>query len=139
LFEDSATIEGNIHELLHLYGAQDFYLIDEVKEAAEIYLPCSVMGSDEQVVKTDDLTAYIVGWTAELSGSALQFLDATAHLTMQDKYDALEQTWQSGLVVLQEEKEVLKNDILILENYFDKYIRETHHYSKPGEVILKFD
>ena len=46
---------------------------------------------------------------------------------------------QEQLVVLQEEKEVLKNDILILENYFDKYIRETHHYSKPGEVILKFD
>ena len=55
--------------------------------------------------------------------------------TMKKEKENLEEQ----LVVLQEEKEVLKNDILILENYFDKYIRETHHYSKPGEVILKFD
>jgi len=103
VFEESATVEGNMHELLHLYGAQDFYLFDEAQEAANSYLPGSIMGSEQSEVIIDDLTAYVVGWTDEPTEMAQQFLDATDHLTQEDMHNALNQTWQSGWVVIEGE------------------------------------
>ena len=103
VFEESVTPEGAMHELLHLYGAQDFYLIGEVQKAADKFLPGSIMGTSQPDVKTDELTAYIIGWSEEPSENAKQFLNATSHLTQEDKNDALDQAWQSGLAVLHEE------------------------------------
>ena len=103
VFEDSVTSKGIMHELLHLYGAQDFYLIDEVQKAADKFLPGSIMGQSPPEAKPDELTAYIVGWADEPGENAKQFLEATGHLTQEDKNEALNQTWQSGLALLREE------------------------------------
>lgn len=68
------------HELYHLFGAKDFYYPAEVTSAAENYFPNSTMLVSEEAV-TDDLTAYLIGWTDTPSDSALAFLNDTAHLT----------------------------------------------------------
>ena len=36
----------------------------------------------------DDLTAYLIGWTDELSETALQFLEAVNHLTKEEIAEA---------------------------------------------------
>ncbi len=69
------------HELLHLYGAKDFYYPTEVHDAASEHLGESIMNHADTV---DDLTAYLVGWTNTLSEHAASFLGATEHLTKED-------------------------------------------------------
>lgn len=68
------------HELLHLFGAQDFYFPKEAMDAAKKYLSDSVMLSSAEG-NVDDLTAFIVGWTDTLSKNAEAFLEATKNLT----------------------------------------------------------
>jgi len=68
------------HELYHLFGAKDFYYPAEITSVAENYFPNSTMLVNEEAV-TDDLTAYLIGWSDEPSASALAFLQDTAHLT----------------------------------------------------------
>ena len=48
---------------------------------------------------------------------------------------------EDKIVVLQEEKESLENDILKLKDpdYIAKYVREKYYFSKDGELILKMD
>lgn len=73
------------HEMLHLYGAEDFYYPMVVSNAAKQYLPGSIMLDGETV---DDVTAYIVGWKKALTENAKKFLKATAHLTAEDMAEA---------------------------------------------------
>ena len=68
------------HELYHLFGAKDFYYPAEVTSVAESYFQNSTMLVSEEAV-TDDLTAYLIGWTDTPSDSALAFLQDTAYLT----------------------------------------------------------
>ncbi len=79
LFEDAHAF---YHELSHLYGAKDFYFPQEVEDLAEQYLPDTLM-VDSSEGSMDSLTAYLVGWTDQLSKEAKAFLDATAHITQE--------------------------------------------------------
>ncbi len=76
-----------IHEVLHQFGAIDYYLPDRVKETAQKYLPDSIMESGS---KLDDLTRYIIGWDKEMSESAISFLENTADITDKEIADARE-------------------------------------------------
>lgn len=80
------------HELLHLYGAMDYYYPDIAAEAAKKYFPDSSMlvGGD----KVDDLTAYLIGWTYHLTDTAKAFLDETACITRDMVSDALHEIWR---------------------------------------------
>lgn len=91
------------HELMHLYGAWDYYLHDEVKAAAQQYSPDSIMLSSRNGNVVDSLTAYVIGWTDTLDANARALLDATAHLTQDDIWLALAQNTQDGLCIEQEE------------------------------------
>ena len=73
------------HELLHLYGARDYYYPEVVVTAAKEHLPESIMGTGDVM---DDLTAFTIGWRCMLSDDAKGFLNATAHLTQKDLDDA---------------------------------------------------
>lgn len=84
LFQDTADYR---HELYHLFGAEDFYYPEEVTALADLYLPGSIM-MESDTGEVDDLTAYLIGWTDELSENALRFLNATNHLTPEDLKDA---------------------------------------------------
>ena len=81
------TIE---HELLHQFGAMDFYYPSQVKALAQKYLPESIMNDG---YKIDPLTEYLIGWTASIDNNAYKFLEATSHLTKGDIHDAMRKEW----------------------------------------------
>ena len=68
------------HEVMHLYGAIDFYDYrkEGVAAVARQLFPDSNMLKVSHVI--DDLTAYIVGWTDQLSPKAIEFLEKTRGL-----------------------------------------------------------
>lgn len=74
------------HEVCHIYGAKDFYFPADTIAARKEYLPDSIMADSKKEV--DDLTAYLIGWTDELSEAALKFLEATNHLTEEEILEA---------------------------------------------------
>lgn len=84
LLMESALLYKNtdalFHEVCHIFGAEDFYFPDEVTDLANQYLPDSIMVNSRSGI-VDPLTAYLIGWTDELSEDALQFLQETAYLT----------------------------------------------------------
>ncbi|MBQ3529056.1 MAG: hypothetical protein IJA47_01025 [Oscillospiraceae bacterium] len=71
--------DGFEHELLHIFGAKDFYYPKEVKQWAVKYFPDSIMNTDGEEV--DSLTAYLVGWTDTLADNALAFLKDSSRIT----------------------------------------------------------
>lgn len=78
---DAGTVR---HELLHLYGAEDFYFQEDVEAAAGEYFPDSVMLNSDYDSVVDPLTAYLVGWTDEPDAQATAFLNAIASLTNEE-------------------------------------------------------
>ena len=79
--ESAEEEEGTyIHELAHLFGAEDFYYPKEVAEVAQKYLPDSRM-MDSVHGSMDTLTAYLIGWTKEPSKEAEEFIRETAEWT----------------------------------------------------------
>ena len=85
------------HELYHLFGAPDYYMPRSVKESAQKYCPDSVMLGGEKIV-TDDLTAYLIGWTDTLSANALAFLQATANVTRDEVAQEYDKETHTGYV-----------------------------------------
>lgn len=78
-FAKSMGMELSItHELLHLYGAHDYYFPESLKEIANKYFPSSSMMNGGREV--DELTAYFIGWTDELTQDSTDFLCDTYSL-----------------------------------------------------------
>ena len=75
------------HELMHLFGAKDYYTSEQIKAVAQNCFGESIMLSSATSKEVDDLTAYLIGWTDMLSAAASGFLDATNYLTEQDLYE----------------------------------------------------
>lgn len=80
-----------LHELLHIFGAEDLYYPDTVKKAAEKWLPGSVMNDGDAI---DDLTRVLIGWDESLSPAAVSFLDATRGVTKKEIEDAMKAEWK---------------------------------------------
>lgn len=78
------------HELLHLFGCQDYYYPAETKRIAEDLFPDSIMLGKTMI---DPLTAYVVGWTEDLAGDARRFLDRTKHISREQVEKALLRSW----------------------------------------------
>ena len=72
-FFDSGVIT---HELLHQFGAVDYYYPQVTVNAANCYFPDSIMFRGGPAI--DDLTRYLIGWTDELTPTAIAFLQATS-------------------------------------------------------------
>lgn len=66
------------HELLHLYGASDYYACEGVASAARQLWNDSIMLSNEGRKSVDSLTAYVIGWTDTLDAAAEAMLANTA-------------------------------------------------------------
>lgn len=80
------------HEILHQYGAVDYYYPAAVREKAERYFKNSVMGIGDAVV--DDLTAYLVGWRDKIAAATYWFLSDTAWMTQKTYAAELEKEWK---------------------------------------------
>lgn len=80
------------HELLHLFGAKDYYYPKKLTELIKKYYKTSIMlgtyGDD-----IDNLTAYTVGWTKKLSSASNTIIKETANITQaQIEKELAEQT-----------------------------------------------
>lgn len=87
---DKRTI---IHELLHQFGAKDYYYPAVTRQKAEKWLPDSVMNVGYKIV-IDPLTRHLVGWTEFLSESAYRFLKDTSHITYEYVMKELSDLWK---------------------------------------------
>jgi len=67
------------HELLHLFGARDFYLPPAIDTLANHYFPDSVMLSSNG--RMDEFTAYLVGWRWKIGQKGAAFLESCKDLT----------------------------------------------------------
>lgn len=65
-----------LHELLHQFGAPDYYYPQVTVNAAYRYFPDSIMFMNGNEI--DDLTRCLIGWTNELTPRAMAFLRETA-------------------------------------------------------------
>ncbi|MBQ7321946.1 MAG: hypothetical protein IJW99_07595 [Clostridia bacterium] len=80
-----------MHELLHQFGARDYYFPAWVKEIAQKYYPESIMlGGGMEV---DDLTAFLVGWQPEISETSYHFLKDTMRLNEKVMEEARKAEW----------------------------------------------
>jgi len=82
------------HELLHQFGAVDYYFPKEVKQVAERYLAHSVMGVGYRTV--DDLTAYLVGWKDTISANSYWFLKETVWMDELTYREAKQKQWDQS-------------------------------------------
>ena len=75
--------ETLLHELLHLFGAADYYYPPKVKAAAEKYFPNSVMlrSANREI---DELTRYLIGWMDQPTPKAQAMLRDTADVTKEE-------------------------------------------------------
>ena len=93
---NNSTVSSFSHELLHLYGAVDYYYPLAYQEAAQKYFPQSIMFTTEEHKEFDGLTAYIIGWTDTLDENARAFLEDTRHIRKEDLENAQEETLFTG-------------------------------------------
>ena len=80
-----------IHELMHQFGAIDYYYPPRLKMEAEHYFPGSIMNSGDTI---DELTRYVIGWDEQLSPQAQAFLDAIETITPAEIESARRAQWQ---------------------------------------------
>lgn len=80
-----------VHELLHQFGAIDLYYPPAITIAGEKHLKNSIMNCGMEI---DDLTRFLIGWRRELSGQAINFLEATKDVTEAQVREALEKEWE---------------------------------------------
>lgn len=74
------------HELLHLFGAADFYHVPQLVAAVKKHMPNSIMlDGNKSSNRVDEVTAYLVGWLKEPTALVRTFLKETAHLTREDE------------------------------------------------------
>lgn len=89
--KDSADSQRTfIHELMHQFGAIDFYYPEKVKLEAEQYLPNSIMNSGNSI---DPLTRYVIGWDDQLSQEAKTFLNAISKIPPAEIACAAREQW----------------------------------------------
>lgn len=86
-----------MHEMLHLFGTMDYYYPEEVKTVAEKYFSGTIMATGTKPV-VDSLSAFVVGWTDEVSDEGLAFLEETAFYSLEDAEDAGEEETVTGNV-----------------------------------------
>lgn len=83
------------HELLHLFGANDYYVYDLYEQTAEKYFPDNIMLSGDNTF-VDPLTAYVIGWTKDPTPEGIAFLTETADLTEEQRNEEYEQDTFTG-------------------------------------------
>ena len=68
------------HEIYHVFGASDYYVMEAIDTAASTYFDKSVM-QNSKTGTVDQFTAYAMGWTKEPGAKAVEFLRTTKYIT----------------------------------------------------------
>ena len=81
-FECAILYDGGAfrHELLHIFGAKDFYFPDTVKDFAGENFPESVMLSSKKET-VDTFSAYLIGWMDKPDEKSKSFIEFTKDMT----------------------------------------------------------
>ena len=87
------------HELLHLFGAADFYYQDLMSFAVSDIMGESIM-CDSANDHVDDLTAYLVGWTDQLTNEAETMLYVIGYIGNEELQTAQEENMITGFGTL---------------------------------------
>lgn len=82
-----------IHELLHQFGAVDFYYPVQVKNLLLLLNYKSVM-CENSFLYIDSLTSYIIGWTDCITEKAAKVLENTKHFTPEMIFEAKRKEWE---------------------------------------------
>lgn len=90
---DENAVAVIVHELLHQFGATDFYFPSRVKKVATKYIGKSIMTSYDDL-HIDDLTAYLIGWKDTISRDSYQFLKDTMWMNKREYYKAVDDEWK---------------------------------------------
>ena len=123
----SSEYSAFCHELLHLYGARDYYYPMAVSDAAATYFTDSIMSTGKTI---DPLTAYTVGWTGAPGRQAIGFLRATAHLTQKDLDEAAQAEQLTGYGT----KYYADGGVYIGYMEFGTPVGQGEYYSASGNV-----
>ncbi len=83
-----------VHELLHQFGACDFYYPKEVYNFLNSMNYKSIMADNVLVI--DSLTAYAIGWAYEIDSQAIQILNKTSYMTREMLHDLIRREWSGG-------------------------------------------
>lgn len=86
---NTASVNDIAHEILHLFGAVDFYYMERVQKAAEKHLRGGLMMGNTEKIIVDDFTLYLIGWHQKLSRRAASFLREIQTVTRTE--------WENGL------------------------------------------
>lgn len=98
IFDDTSALK---HELLHLFGAADFYYHDYLDWSVGEYLGDSIMASSSEAFSpVDDMTAYLIGWTDTLTDNASSFVYAAGAVGTDAMTDAQQQNSLSGYATI---------------------------------------
>ena len=90
------TLDGAFrHEILHLFGAKDFYYPESVRSFAKENFSDSVMLDSENTC-IDSFTAYLIGWTDEPDEKAQAFIELTDGITQREINKATENETLTG-------------------------------------------
>ena len=84
-FRDAADFR---HEMIHIYGGRDYYFPELYATVAGALFPDSIMLGLTGEPTVDSLSAYMIGWTDELSAEGYAFLQQTVHFTDADMGEA---------------------------------------------------
>ena len=82
-----SCVKTLIHEILHQFGAIDYYVHDEVKNVANRLFPGSIMTSGLNI-SVDPLTRYLIGWDDTPDDVVFEFLESTKNITEDDIREA---------------------------------------------------
>lgn len=94
LFLFKSNAYAMMHELLHLFGAVDYYYPKEVAKLAREHFPNSVM-LESKKFEIDDLTRYLIGWHKRPTAVAQYMLNATAMITREAFLKANSSIWEA--------------------------------------------
>ena len=90
-----SRFDSILHEVLHLFGAADYYYPERLAVLARRYFPDSIMlvsgGRD-----IDDVTRYLIGWHSQPTEKALAFLRESSGITAQEADEALRSQWSTA-------------------------------------------
>ena len=97
VFIDSSRSENSMaytiaHELLHQFGAADYYFPGEMESLATRYFGKTIM-NDHGCLSVDELTAYLVGWTDTVTAYGWWFMKESMWLTEEVWQKALDDIW----------------------------------------------
>jgi len=79
-----------IHELMHQFGAIDYYYPERLAIEAEHYFPGSIMNAGDDI---DDVTRYVIGWADTLTPQAVAFLKAISKIPQAEIDSARRDQW----------------------------------------------